>query len=62
MNYATFFHQTDSEQMVEPDATFFKPNMFDDRLSEVSRRIEELNLRQRGATPMGGTPGMGGAA
>ena len=32
--------------MVEPEATFFKPTQFDDRLSEVSRRIEELNLRQ----------------
>ena len=58
MSYETFFHQTDSEKMVEPDACFNKPSNFEDRLSEVSRRIEELNLRQRNTqTPMG--PPMG---
>ena len=33
--------------MVEPDATFKKPKGFDDRLGEVARRIEELNMRAK---------------
>ena len=55
MNYTTFFHQTDSERMVEPGASFSKPANFDERLAEVTRRIDELNLRggvTPGATPM----------
>lgn len=50
--------------MVEPGACFNKPLNFEDRLGEVSRRIEELNLRQQrsGMTPMGGLDGAGGAA
>ena len=47
LNYTTFFHQTESEKMVEPDATFRKPKLFDEKLSEVARRIEELNVRAR---------------
>ena len=47
MNYTTFFHQTDSERMVDPEARFDKPPGFFERLNEVTRRIEELNLRQR---------------
>ena len=47
MNYTTFFHQTDSERMVEPNARFYKPLNFEERLAEVQRRIEELNLRAR---------------
>ena len=45
MNYATFFHEADSERMVEPGASFLKPGQFEERLVEVSRRIEELSLR-----------------
>lgn len=47
MNYCSFFHQTDSEQMVETNARFFKPLNFEERLAEVQRRIEELSLRAR---------------
>lgn len=62
MNYTTFFHQTDSERMVEPNARFYKPFNFEERLAEVQRRIEELNLRARqsNGTNMGNT--MGGSA
>ena len=38
--------------MVETSGAFYKTEGFDDRLNEVSRRIEELDLRQR-ATPIG---------
>ena len=50
LNYTTFFHQTDSERMVEGDATFKKPRGFDDALAVVSRRIEELNIRAKSHT------------
>ena len=33
--------------MVEPNARFYKPMNFEERLSEVQRRIEELGLRAR---------------
>ena len=59
MNYTTFFHQTDSERMVEPNAHFYKPISFEERLAEVQRRIEELTLRarQNNAGSMGMTAG-----
>jgi len=44
--------------MVEPDAIFYKPNGFDDRLGEVQRRIEELNLRGRNNATPNGVPQM----
>jgi len=47
--------------MVEPDARFFKPPNFDDRLREVQRRIEELSLRSR-TSGAGGTMMMNLAA
>ena len=52
MNYTTFFHQTDSERMVEQYSSFQKPEGFDDRLGEVEKRIAELNnRRQQRVTP-----------
>lgn len=39
--------------MVEPNAHFYKPDHFEQRLVEVQRRIEELSLRAR-QTPSGG--------
>jgi len=56
LNYTTFFHQTESETMVEPDATFKKPKGFDDRLGEVGRRIEELNMRAKSISNSTGWP------
>ena len=47
--------------MVEHSGTFYKPEGFDDRLNEVSRRIEELDLRQR-AIPIGNTQMTPGSA
>ena len=35
--------------MVEIDSTFKKPKGFDDRLTDVARRIEELNVRSKSA-------------
>ena len=35
----------DSEEMVEPDATFKRPNYFNNRLSEVKRRIASLSVK-----------------
>jgi hypothetical protein len=31
--------------MVEPDAAYRKPNSFDDKLSEVKRKIAHLNIK-----------------
>lgn len=46
--------------MVEPEATFRKPKLFDEKLSEVARRIEELNVRARSISNQeGGTMGGG---
>ena len=59
MSYTTFFAQADSANMVVENAKFKKPNNFDNRLSEVTKRIEELNMRAKTAsTPMGGMGGM----
>jgi len=35
MNYTTFFHQAESERMVEPGARFYKPGEFEGTLLEV---------------------------
>lgn len=56
MSYTSFFHQQDSGNMVIPNATFKKPKNFDDRLADVTRRIEALNMRARNPS-MGATPG-----
>lgn len=33
--------------MVEPNARFYKPMNFEEKLGEVQKRIEELSLRAR---------------
>ena len=45
LDYTQFFHQTDSERMIEQNAAFRKPGMFEDKLSEVKRRIAKLNIK-----------------
>jgi hypothetical protein len=39
LEYSSFFHQTDSERMVDSGAGFRKPMHFEERLGEVKRRI-----------------------
>jgi hypothetical protein len=36
--------------MVDPDAAYRKPNSFDDRLSEVKRKIAHLNIKAQNMT------------
>ena len=45
--------------MVEPDATFKRPNYFNNRLSEVKRRIASLSVKIP-AQPAVYSPGVGG--
>jgi hypothetical protein len=59
MNYTSFFHQQGSGGMVVQNATFVKPKNFNDRLADVTRRIESLNMRAR--NPSMGTPGYQGS-
>lgn len=56
LDYSSFFHQTDSERMVEPHAKFRKPNFFDERLSDVKRKIAKLNVKVQtnNSSPLGG--------
>ena len=57
MSYTSFFHQQDSANTVVPYASFKKPKNFEDRLADVTRRVEELNMRTRSAKQMtNGTP------
>ena len=39
LDYTSYFHQTDSHEMVDRGASFSKPNGFEDKLSEIKRRI-----------------------
>lgn len=40
-DYTHFFHNTESETMIERDACFRKPYYFDDKLSEVKKKIAQ---------------------
>lgn len=44
--------------MVDPEATFSKPKFFEDRLSEVKRRIAQLSVKTN--TPFGNESSPGG--
>jgi len=46
MNYAQFFHHTESERSVEGEARFFKSANFDDRIAAVTRRVEEISIQR----------------
>lgn len=52
MNYISFFQQEGSPNTVVPNATFKKPKNFEDRLADVQRRVDELNMRSRSAKQM----------
>ena len=62
MSYISFFHMVDSSANVVENAMFKKPTNFDDRLAEVTKRIEELNMKAKGGSFTPGTfaaPGQG---
>ena len=59
MSYTSFFHMQDSQQNVVENAMFKKPRNFDDRLSEVTKRIEELNMKNKSSSQLMEAPSAG---
>ena len=45
LEYTSFFHQADSERMVDAGAALCKPLHFQERLSELKSRIMQLNTK-----------------
>lgn len=39
LDYTQFFNQSDSAEMVEPNAIFAKPNTFEDKLNDIKKKI-----------------------
>ena len=55
LDYSQFFHQADSAEMVMADAMFRRPNGFDDKLSDIKRKIAILRNKARSTTTNGKT-------
>ena len=54
MDYSQFFNQADSHEMVTREASFSRPGNFDDRLSEIKRKIAQLRGKSPQSTLNGG--------
>lgn len=50
LNYTTFFHQDESDTMVDPNSTFNKPKGFENKLVEVKKRIAALQFKIQGSS------------
>lgn len=45
MDYTQYFNQSESAEMVEPNAVFSKPSQFEDKLNEIKKKIAQLRAK-----------------
>ena len=57
LDYTQFFNQADSAEMVAPDATFRRPSGFDNKLSDINRKIETLRNKTQNRMTQGNPKG-----
>ena len=53
LDYKQFFNQADSAEMVMPNASFRKPSGFDDKLSDIKRKIATLRSKTQKSAAQG---------